>query len=253
MPEVRSLTAAYGYDGSLAGFYCCVFESFMRKEMPLDISVDDDQGSLLESRWVETQPEHALRVRKGIEQKLTSRALDLVETVFYSCLPHRELALLRFLHPAFRDGPEALSRLADPLLAPLLKAEGHLHRECHLLSGFIRFVEFEGKLASTIGPKNFVLPYLKNHFSDRYSNEIFLIYDETHQSALLHEPGQPVRIARMEQPPVYTISDEEARYQALWRQFFETIGIAGRKNPICQRGHLPKRYWGYMTEMRDRL
>ncbi|GHU78642.1 DNA metabolism protein [Clostridia bacterium] len=252
MPESRAVNTAYHYDGSLAGFYCCVFESFSKKEMPLDISVEADQGSLLDSRWIETREDNALRVRSGIAQRISARALELVETVFYSCMENRELALLRFLYPAFRDGHAALLRLSDLLLTPLLKAERHLMSERHLLCGFIRFVEINGNLLSTIGPKNFVLPYLSEHFSDRYSNDTFLIYDETHQAALFHEPGCRARVARMEQPPEYLVSDEEARYQALWRQFFTTIGIASRKNPVVQRGHMPKRYWGYMVEMQTR-
>ena len=35
----------------------------------------------------------------------------------------------------------------------------------------------------TITPKNYVLPFLKEHFCSRLMNETFLIFDRTHKAA----------------------------------------------------------------------
>ena len=43
-------------------------------------------------------------------------------------------------------------------------------------------------------------------------------------------------------------SEEEARYQALWRKFYDTIAVEGRVNPKLRRGMMPMRYWKNMTE-----
>ena len=34
----------------------------------------------------------------------------------------------------------------------------------------------------------------------------------------------------------------------MWRSFYHTISIEGRYNPNCRMTHMPKRYWGDMTE-----
>jgi probable DNA metabolism protein len=45
------------------------------------------------------------------------------------------------------------------------------------------------------------------------------------------------------------ISVSEARYQALWKRFYDTIAIEGRINPRCRMTHMPKRYWENMLEV----
>ena len=244
---------SYRYDGSLAGFYCCVFESYTRREVPSYIIAEGgecEQVSLTPEIWVDLEPRKALRVREGLALKGTLRSRELVEHVFLSCMERREMALLAFIRKIFAEGPPVLERLADTVVAPLLKAERHILSEAHLLTGFVRFVETDAGLISTIGPKNFVLPLIAPHFAGRFSGEAFLIYDKTHGTALVHEPGKPWLIARME-PPEERVTEAETRVQALWKRFYKTIGIAERENPTCRRGHMPKRYWPYITEMRD--
>ena len=44
----------------------------------------------------------------------------------------------------------------------------------------------------------------------------------------------------------HALMDEN--YEELWRTFCASIAISQRKNPLCQRTHLPLRYRPYMTE-----
>ena len=41
---------------------------------------------------------------------------------------------------------------------------------------------------------------------------------------------------------------EELAYRKLWRTFYDTIAIEGRRNPKCRMTNMPKRYWAMMTE-----
>ena len=41
---------------------------------------------------------------------------------------------------------------------------------------------------------------------------------------------------------------EERDFRALWRRFYDTVAIQGRENPRCRMTHMPKRFWGDMTE-----
>lgn len=242
---------AYLYDGGLKGFYTCVYESVYSRELPLHITPEAlAQPTLLPQRWIETDAKKADRVRAALSQKIDPRARELVETVFLSCLPEKELPLLRFLLAAFRDGRIALRRLDDPDVATLMKAERHLLGEAHLLKGFIRFSDVEGKLIATIRPKNFVLPFLAEHFAMRLSEELFMIYDRTNRAALTHKRGR-VRIMPMEEPPSFEADAEEKQYRSLWKQFYNTISIKSRENHRCRMGHMPKRYWTEMFEMQE--
>ena len=241
---------AYQYDGSLDGFYCAVFRAVYQKETPEAIEpLGAEQCRLLPPIIIETETSKAARVRKAIPAKIAPEALELVETVFCSCLEEKELHLLRFLLRGFKNGGDFLNRgFSDRELAVLLGARRHLLGEAHLLKGFIRFADYGGHLAAAITPKNYILPYIARHFITRYRNENFLIFDKTHQMALIYENrGARIIEARDIEFPAY--SETELQYRDLWKFFYKTIAIEGRENPRCRMTHMPKRYWENMLEV----
>ena len=242
----------YRYDGSLAGFYSCVYDCVYGRDLPLDIQAEKEaQVSLFAPRRIDTDFSRATRVRNAISQKISPRALELCEYVFLSCLPQKEMAMLRFIVLGFQTGSAIVNHMSEPVVDTMLKAEKHLRSEAHLLSGFIRFADYDGRLISTISPKNFVLPLLAPHFADRFSLERFLIYDQTHNVALVYENGRADLTELEGEWP--DISETERFYQELWTQFYHTIGIEARTNPRCRMTHMPKRYWENMVEMKPQL
>jgi probable DNA metabolism protein len=142
--------------------------------------------------------------------------------------------------------------LGRPDVAALLDAEKHLLKEAQLLKGFVRFSDFGGVLASTITPKNFILPFIANHFCSRYSGEEFIIFDKNHKAALIYKDRRR-EIISLEDLPFPEADEAEEQYQALWKSYYHTVAIEARTNPRCRMTHLPKRYWGNMTEMRELL
>ena len=243
----------YIYDGSFDGFLCCVFESVYTCELPFDIVCEEDAPpTLYDVRVVTTDPAKAERVRASIPLKISDRALELVTTVFCSCLEKKELRILEFLLCGYREGRKLCFKLGDTVMVPLLDAEKHLLREAHLLKGFVRFSDVGGALVATITPKNYTLPFIAQHFVQRYRDEQFMIFDKTNKAALVYRNGKSeiLRIDNVEFPEV---SESEARYQALWKEFYKTIAIKGRENPRCRMTHMPKRYWENMLEVSDLL
>ncbi|MCL2366311.1 MAG: TIGR03915 family putative DNA repair protein [Oscillospiraceae bacterium] len=243
----------YIYDGSYHGFLCCVYESVYSGEIPIQITTyDDDPITLFDAFEVYTDESKAKRVLHSISKKISQDAFRLIEEVFLSCLSEKELLMLKFLLRGYREGGKILARLGDPDVAPLLKAQRHLWGEAHLLKGFVRFADYDGVLAGTITPKNFILPFLADHFVQRFSNEDFLIFDKTHQAALVYQNRhcEMISIDNIELPP---ITESESHYQAMWKRFYNTVSIKARENPRCRMTHMPKRYWEHMTEMQDLL
>ncbi|MDL2224924.1 TIGR03915 family putative DNA repair protein [Eubacteriales bacterium OttesenSCG-928-M02] len=253
MPENRPLillpnSEEWLYDGTLPGLYTLVFDCVYQKTMPAGIHPEHEaQPSLLPQHMVYTDEARAERVRNSIGQGISPDALELVETVFLSCMIQKEMAILRFLQLAYGVGPKVMDMLGHERVAPLIKAQRHLHGEAHLLKGFIRFSDYDGVLGAIITPKNFVLPFLMGHFCARYPNEAFLIYDKNHGAALLHEKGRR-EIFPLEEQEFNAPSREEVQYRELWRRFYDTIAIESRTNHRCRMGHMPKRYWENMTE-----
>ena len=108
-------------------------------------------------------------------------------------------------------------------------------------------------LGAVIHPKNHVLPLLRPFFCARIGGEDFLIYDASHSEVLLHQGGQ-TRLEKLSAPLTLPEPDAaEAECQRLWKQFYETLAIAGRRNERGRMNHCPKRYWADMTELRDQV
>ncbi len=242
----------YRYDGSYPGFLCCVFESFRRRALPLAVwPPQQAQLTFYECRDIPTEPAFAVRVERSLRPRLGARAEELVHLAFLNGSEGKELLLLRFLHMAFARGRGAAWDYAHPDAAPVLALERAVTGEAHLLTGFVRFQVHEGMLGAVIRPKHYTLPLLRPHFCSRYPDKDFLIADLTHRTALVYRDGR-ADYAEIDEGFCLPPPDaEEAEYQALWKQFYRTIGIKERYNPNLRRTHCPKRYWACMTELMD--
>lgn len=236
----------YQYDGSLDGFLCCVFESYVYKESPAAFCCGEDPLSLYEVRTVITQPAYSQRVSRGIEKR-SPKALTIVRHGFLTCLPGKELHLYAFIRKLLAEGPGFMRDLSDPACYSLYRAIRHMNGELEKLRGFVRFSDYGGTLGAEIAPKNRVLPLLRGHFCQRYANEQFFIFDRTHKELLLYANGRS-RITHVEDYQAVLPEGEELFYRSLWKRFFESVTIRERENPRCQDTFLPKRYRGLMTE-----
>lgn len=96
-----------------------------------------------------------------------------------------------------------------------------------------------------------VLELLAPHFSDRFPNENWMIYDKKRQKVLAHEQGGECTVYiqavlnTQETDPVQ--SDE---YENLWKAFCSHITIPERKNTGLQRQFVPLKFRSNMPEFR---
>ena len=243
----------YIYAGSYDGCLCCVYESVNRRELPSKIWREDAAPlTEHETRFIKTDGERAARVAKSIPQKISRRAHELVNTVFLSCLEQKELKILTFLLRGYNEGERLAYMLGDEDIAVLLDAEKRLLHEAHLFTGFVRFSDVGGALVSTISPKNYVLPFIANHFLQRCRAENFMIFDKTNKAALIYQSGAAsiISVDSIEFPEV---TESEVRYRELWKRFYDAIAIESRIKPCCRMTHMPKRYWADMIEVQDLL
>jgi len=253
-PVTPELT--YTYDGTFEGWLCCVGESYESKEIPGRIRTAPNNGiinnseeeSLFYAKKIVTLQEKAVRVRNGIAAKIGTGFLHLLERSFCTCRPDREEEMLLFTHKGFRYGMQVLNLRQDPVIRNIHKGLRDLGREIDKWYGFIRFSDVQGILVAVIGAKNNVLPFLASHFSDRFHNERFMIYDENHKMALVYRPGRWAVIP-MERFTMGNVGEEEKLYRRLWKNYYEAIEIKPRHNETCRRTLMPKRYWDYLTEM----
>ena len=72
---MSDLDVIYQYDGTFAGFLCCIYDSYAYKESPVGFSSDEVFLSLYYVRIVPTSAAHSKRVYQGIfSRQRTGRA-----------------------------------------------------------------------------------------------------------------------------------------------------------------------------------
>ena len=243
----------YLYDGSFDGLLCCIFESYANHEIPDEICPEYayDQEVLWQVRQIETNGDYADRVFVKLSAVLGKEGILLLRTVFLYGGAGRETALLRFVRFGLKHGKAALQMLGKAETAAVRNMEKAVLNEAHLMREFLRFSDYHGALASVIEPKHYILPLIKGHFTERYPEEHFLIFDRTHKMALVYRPYES-RIIPMDafDPPDASLS--ERQFRRLWQEYYDAIAIKPRENPRCRMTHMPKRFWSCMTEFQTK-
>lgn len=165
-----------------------------------------------------------------------------------SCLSKADALYRSLLYAFSMEKPEnIINCLQNPYVLYLFELSRSVSNEAHHLLGFLRFKELQNSvLFAEIHPKNFVLPILGNHFSDRLPQENFMIYDVNRKLALIHRKGISdfflADASKLNENMLHQYSKKEQNYQKLWCGFFESITIEARKNPALQKKNIPKRF-----------
>lgn len=242
----------YRYDGTYQGFLCCVAQCFFDKKLPQAVQLlDEPQGTLFGIQVVEPDPALARRVESSIETRISPAALDMVRRGFLTCMDEKELRLIRFILLGYRHGAKALNMSVNEDVYAIDKALLYLKNEAHYHVEFLRFADCGGFLAAMITPNNRVLPLIVGHFAARLNTENFMIFDKVHGMGYVYRSGADSgEFFYADSIDLPEPSEDEARYQALWRKFYNTIAVEGRINPSLRRNHMPMRYWPNMTELR---
>lgn len=236
----------YRCDGSFEGLLCCVFESYTRREHPADI-LEPDAATLFPTRDIPAEAARADRVWRSLV-RMGGEVCDWVRDGWNSCAAGRERTVFDFICAAYRYGPTVTDLLSKREIAALFRLVRAQRNEAHLLIEFARFSDFSGALVCVIDPKAVVLAEMGAHFSARFPEETFMIFDRTHGLALFYRPYasmiRPVDDLRL--PPA---DDNERGFRDLWRRYYRSIAIEGRYNPKCRMTHMAKRFWKNLPEL----
>ena len=105
-----------------------------------------------------------------------------------------------------------------------------------------------------VEPDYNVLPLLIDHFKNRYADQRWLIYDGKRKYGIYYnlETVETIELSFSEDVKqgglAIAFAEEEAMYQSLWKNYFQSVNIKARKNTKLHILHMPKRYWKYLPE-----
>lgn len=238
------------YDGTLEGFLSCIFRCFVEHVEPESIEAETElQERLFCETWtIETNQEHAERVRKGIAVHLTSEEYERVRCAWLSDNPERGVIILRYLALAFNYGRHVFTDLTNPKVAAFEYLWKAVSNERHRFLEFSRFTKLEGGIYfSRINPNANVVPLIMGHFSARFNTHPFIIYDEVHHLAGVYDMKTwcLVPTDELNLPPA---AEGDEIWNDMWRDFYNTICNYERFNPALRTQLLPQRLWRNLTE-----
>ncbi len=253
----------FTYDGSFDGLLTTLRAIWQRRVEALSIRPQGGaQGGLFaETAHVTTDEITARAVWVNLLRWLTEKARERLYYVFLAEQPDSELLIYWYLQKALsQQGADISEQYADDTVRRVHELSRWLGREKHRMEAFVRFEQTTaGLYHATIDPDVNVLPIIAGHFTRRYADQQWLIYDQRRRYGIRFD-GRRVRLIRPDAAlgkgagksgllPA-ALTEREPLYQYLWQTYYASATIAARRSPERHRRHLPKRYWKYLTEKR---
>ncbi len=242
----------YQYSGGLDGFLSAVFRAYEEKSLPDLITDGDLTEPPLTSQIVSVQPDEAkaLRVEQGIHARLGGSGLHQLSYAYASCDPEKNRKLFYWILSVFKYGSEVQKRFQDPHVMDFCDMTARVTLEINHMLGFLRFSQSaEGLYCAEFAPDNNILPFLMPHFTRRFNDQPFLIYDCKRALYGVYN-GTEWKVLYSEKKLPLTLSEPEETFQRLWQEYYRSVSIAARENKRLQDSYLPRRYRAFLTEFR---
>ena len=261
-PALTAPPRDYTYDGTFEGLLTVLFSVYDWKAAPNSIQPEATAQTGLFAQPAHRATDEALatRVWDGLLRTMDAEARARLYHVFLSEDPERELLIFRYVDLALRTDHDISENYANADVRRIQRLAQQMYREKHRMEAFVRFEKTTDELFhATIEPDFDVLPLIAAHFTKRYADQRWLIYDKRRQYGLYYDLTRTdvVRFENSAAPAAggvsATVLDErEPLFKLLWQSYFDHVNIPERKNLKLHRRHMPLRYWKYLSEKQPR-
>ncbi|MBT8042972.1 MAG: DNA metabolism protein [Kiritimatiellales bacterium] len=243
----------YQYDGSPDGVLCAIADAIKRKEKPAAIVGPQHEGLLFADRIhaVQTDEARADEVIGYFRKKGSKEAARNLVYCLAGPFETMELELLAYYRMGLKLGRSVDRHHADEVVHAVHQAARNVGREIHRFKGLLRFRRLEdGLYWAPFEPDHDIISALAPHFRARLADQRWMLHDLRRQRAVvwdgkrLYAELEPEKLLKGN-----PVADEEVGVQQLWKTFFKSVTIEGRKNPSLQARCMPLRYWRWLPEM----
>lgn len=244
-------------EDSLEGIFTAVYDAFVQKnkmEKPYtdSISIAPGEGCMrLFAReiLVRTDARKVERTVYSIQTRLGYFVYDTLLRALCHYDEERATVVLGYLVRAFAQGRDISGDLSDPYVLRVMELSRKVENERQKFYGFLRFRDTGNVLVARVEPKCNLVPLMMEHFTDRFPNENFIIYDEKRKIAAVHEAFHSCVLAAGIELDRKQYGEDA--FEILWKQYVSSMEIRQRHNEKCQSTMMPKWYRKNMCEWKD--
>ncbi len=246
------------YDGSFEGFFTAIFETFEFKWKEVAIRKEGFQVPQLfaEVRTVTADENKAKRVWTKLVDLLGLNGVRTLWKAWLSEIETIEDTILEVVKYAITLKKNVLTDFGNFHVLTIQKTVKSVDREKHRMEAFVRFQLTKDEVYfSVIEPDFNVLPLILKHFENRYADQRWFIFDSRRQYGIHYDLQKaefvdfvPNALLKQSGVSESAFGENELLYQNLWKDYFQSTNIAGRKNTKLHVQHVPKRYWKYLVE-----
>lgn len=233
------------FDGSMEEFLCAVYRIYYDKMPPILYRNEDYVQNLIdEPAPILFNAEQFQKVRKSLREKMDEETLDNIAYALNHRSPDAPSTVLRYIVTCFA-GRKNRDDFQKKEILDTVKMARQVGLESHRFLGFVRFSVFEDIYVSRIAPDHDILEFIADHFTERYSTQDFIIYDEKRKKAIIQHQGEYLIRKDMVLDAGQLREDDFTDY---WKAYHEHISIKERVNPKAQKRSMPVRYWENLVE-----
>ncbi len=251
---------SYVYDGTFEGLLTLVFNVYEQKQIPEQILQQKHESEILfpASHKINTDEQKAERVWKGLQKKLSPKALQKIYRVFLSESEGVEMLIFNYIKLVFDTSYSIEYNYREECVLGLNQVNRKVSHEACKIVEFVRFQKTKDNLYfSAINPEYNVIPLIVKHFENRYADQQWVIYDTKRNYGIYYDLEkvsevvfENISINLQSGKVIKEVQDDnEALYQLLWKNYFKSINIVERKNSKLQLRLMPQKYRKFLTEI----
>ena len=248
----------YFYDKTYEGLLCAVFDAFTTKMFPERLlKTGDPVPMFTEATYtVVTDENHSKRVWTALQKKFSKNVCNMLVYVWLSEIGGSDELLFRYICKTFATTRKIEYNFGDADILDVEKIARKVAHESLYIKQFVRFQKAADNIFfAPIKPVYNALPLAIDHFTDRFADQQWVIYDLHRQYGYYYDLHTTQEITFTDDDHLLSgkldealMAADEKLFQDLWKSYFKALTIKERINPRLHKKNLPVRFWRLLTE-----
>lgn len=205
---------------------------------------------------LETDAQKAAKVINTIRRTCSDAVYEHLFHAACSDAPDKADAVYRYIQIALRMGNKVLNHFTDSAVVRVMELSRAVGNAKHHYLGFLRFIEIPGNiLLARFEPKPQLTELIMPHFSERFPEERFVIWDTKRNEAGIHVPGKHyimMKLSEHQTAMLQSYTEDNMEAEQMWKAFVESISIKERENKKLQQNNIPLHFRTYMPEFQKK-